>query len=333
MNITKINRPSKKMFEKVFISLENIRDKVTTNFLESHSYQYFKNELIRKYHSNRYCTLYIAKEKQDIIGFALVIFLQWDSKIFGFKIGRIEFLLKFMNNFQRYGFLNNIIKDCRNKRYRHLNCRLGIKDFETLWLLEKLGFNVADIQLTLSTSDAFKDMPKLSHGRLAIIRKAAKDDLKYLKVFVKGAFTDTRFVVDSRYPPRKVDRLYYEWIKNSIFNVDQRVFVALDKNTKRLIGVSICNISPNSKKILKFKIGSIDLIAINKDYRNQGLGQSLIKFCLNWLKKKVDRVEIRTQVSNIPAIAAFMKGGFKEVTPGILLPAGITMHRWFKEEL
>ena len=52
----------------------------------------------------------------------------------------------------------------------------------------------------------------------------------------------------------------------------------------------------------------------------------------DWFKGKVDRVEIRTQISNIPAVRAFMRGGFIEFTSGPMLPARITMHRWFFEE-
>lgn len=328
MDITSVKQPDRKILEQVFFSIENNLDKDSTNFLTPSLFPYFKSKIFRKFILNPQCIIYVARENEMVVGFAFLIFLEWDSNIFGFSIGKIDNLFIKMADPLKYNFLQNIIQDCIKERYVHLVCRIGIKDFAMLNLLEKMQFNIADIQLTLSASGDLLDVPLPSSNKFEI-RSAKTDDLEQLREIVKDGFTDTRFVVDSRYPREKVNQLYFEWVKNSVLDPAQSVFVVKDNSTERLIGFSICNFDPDSEITLGIKIGCIDLIAVAKNYRNQGIGQMLVKFVLSWFKAKVDKVEIRTQVSNIPAIRAFMNGGFKEFSSGIMLPAGISMHRWF----
>jgi len=326
MHFTKIKQPDKNTLERLTLSKGQFSTRADVSF-DQPLFSYVKRKIIRRFTSSPHCTLYFA-EKNMHFGFAILDFLEWDSKIFGFKIGRIENHLIKINHSSKLSFFNNIIQDCIEQQYDHINCRVGLKDFETLHVLERLGFNVMDVQITLTTEVGFQSNSFSCPDKL-VIREATANDLDELKEIVRGAFTDTRFVIDTRYPKEGVDRLYFEWIKNSVLGSEESVFVAQDRYNGRLIGFLICKYDPDSEETLGLRIGSIDLIAITKNYRNQGIGQTVIKFALNKFKTKVDRVEIRTQVSNIPAIKAFMKGGFKEFSPGIMLPAGIYMHRWF----
>ena len=315
MDIRKIRSPEKKKIEEVFF------------FLEQPFSAYFKNRILKNCASNPHCTLYTAKEG-TIKGLAFLIFLEWDSDIFGFKMGKIENVLMNMGNSLRYKFLNEIVNDCMKEHYTHISCRLGPKDYETIHILEKLGFNIFDIQITLSTPEGFSNA-SVESSQEFLIREALERDLVQLKKVVKDSFTDTRFVVDQKFPRNGVNKLYSEWIKNSVFNPKQFVFVAQDKISKLLTAFSIASFDPDIEEAFGARVGSIDLIAVLEKNRNQGIGQLLTRFVLNWFKEKVDKVEIRTQISNVPAVRAFMRGGFTEFSSGKKLPAGITMHRWF----
>jgi GNAT superfamily N-acetyltransferase len=253
---------------------------------------------------------------------ARIRFLKWDSMIFGFKIGRIEEVLLRDDQGENRRFLKRVVDVCRKSRYRHLHCRVGLRDIGLVRALESAGFNMADIQVTLTTKGTPpKGAPAFSEK--IRIRKAVKGDLGRLKILTRGAFTDTRLVMDPNYPKEGIDRFYYEWVKNSVYNKHQAVFVAEEKRSDRLIGLVICDFSA------KMNIGIIDLIAVSESYKNRGAGSALVKFALNWFSGKADKVEVRTQSSNIPAIRTFMKNGLNEFTPGIALPSGISMHRWF----
>lgn len=316
MDIIKIKSPYKKKLEELLL------------YLDQPFSAYFNKRIFEKYASNPHCTLYIAKEKNAIMALAFLTFLDWDSDIFGFKIGRIENVLMKMSNPLGYKFLNEIVDDCMKEHYVHISCRTGLKDFETIHILEKLGFNIFDIQITLSTPEGFGNTT-IESSREFIIREALEKDLVQLKEVVKDSFTDTRFVVDQKFPRNGVNKLYFEWIKNSILNPKQSVLVVQDKKSKLLTAFSIASFDPDSEETLGIKIGALDLMAVSEKHRNQGIGRMFTRFVINWFKEKVDKVETRTQISNIAAARALMRGGFTEFSSGIMHPAGITMHRWF----
>ena len=250
---------------------------------------------------------------------ATLKYLEWDSGIFGFKIGRIEKIRLAGSDNVNESLIRRVLEDCRVACYRHINCRVGVNDLAGLRAFENNGFNVADIQITLST------MSRPMAGRTAlpgfVFIKASGNDLRQIRKVTRNAFTDTRVVRDPNYPRKKIDEFYYEWVKNSVFNKKQVVFLAKDSRTGVVAGFVICG-------VLK-RTGLIDLISVNRARRGLGIGRALVARAMEWFSDKTDKAEVRTQISNAAAIEVFMKGGYKFITPGSVLPAGISMHYWY----
>lgn len=328
MDIIKVKKPDKKTLLQVLSAVENSFYKEVNNSFTKPDFLYFKKKIINKFSLNPQCTLYVAREKKMVKGLAFFRLLHWDSQIFGFKIGRMENLILNMEGYYKENFLNTIIRDCIKDKYRHVHCRIGLRELGILRLLENFKFNVVDIQCTLSTPENFKSL-NLKATNKFLIRKAKGQDLSSLRETLKGAFLDTRFSVDHNYPRDKVDKLYFGWVKNAMLDPKERVFVAYDKKNRNLFGFMICNFDQESKESLGLRIGYIDLIAVNRGFRNIGIGKQLIRFALKWFASRADRVEIRTQVSNIAAIKCFTGSGLSEFSYGTALPAGISLHRWF----
>lgn len=245
--------------------------------------------------------------------------LEWDSGIFGFKIGRLNNIKAGENEKETRSLIKRIVDDCRLEHYRHITCRIGLGDFTLLRALEKNGFNIADIQITLSTGGRPKKKKFALRG--ITIRKASRRDLDQIRTLTKDSFTDTRIVRDPNYPPKKADEFYYEWVKNSVHNKKQVVFLAEEDRSKKLAGFVICEVSNG--------IGFIDLISVDKKMRRRGIGGILVGAAMNWFSRNSKEAEVRTQVSNTAAIRAFTRGGFKFLVPGRAVPSGISMHYWF----
>jgi len=316
--IQKAHKPSKVMIERA-LSIDGA----------SLASAYFRRLAVKKFASNRGCILYTAREGGRMAGYALFCRLEWDSAIFGLKIGRIERLFIRMRSEDAGRFIGRIIDDCSAEGYDHIVCRTGISDLNCVAALEKAGFVVADVQLTLNTPERWKGRYPDTAFTGSAITKAATRDLPALRSVVKGVFTDTRFVTDERYPKDKVDRMYYEWLRGAVSSGDKRLFIARNKKGGAT-GFVLCDVARDSKAAVGAMIGSIGLIAVSEACRNKGIGQELVRYALSHFEKEgVDKVEIRTQMSNIPAIRAFIKSGLSEITHGIVLPAGITMHYWF----
>ncbi len=259
----------------------------------------------------------------------LLKYLEWDSKILGFKIGRIERIVVDPAGGRARAIFGKLLRDCRAEGFRHLHCRIGLNETGLLHYLEDLGFNVADIQLTLSTKGRFNGIMKFHPSRAVSIRQADLSDMKDLGRMVKGAFTHTRFVRDNHYPRAGVDKMYSEWVRNSLRNTAQKVFAAYDKRERCIVGFVIAASGVGGAPARK--IGCIDLIAVKNSARRRGIGTMLASYALNYLKGTTDSAEVRTQISNYAGIATFMKAGFTEIVPGRLLPAGISLHYWFDD--
>ena len=170
-----------------------------------------------------------------------------------------------MKDGDRHNLLENVLEACAKDGYRHINARIGLKDIKGLHILERLGFHVVDVQVTLCTPDGFEPKTRAVSDKIDI-RSCQPQDLEELGKIVRGVFTDTRFVVDPRYPRDKVDSLYFEWVKNSMADPEQTVFVVHDKIAQRLVGFCICRSDPDTEASLGLRVGHIDLIAIAKRF-------------------------------------------------------------------
>lgn len=269
----------------------------------------------------------LKKTGGDALAHVLLTHLEWDSRIFGFKIGRLAHAVTCLNDSERSSLFGKLLRDCERRGYHHLHCRADPQDIDLLRCLEDIGFRIADIQITLATKLRFRGIAQTPPKRHVFIRKAVLADMKELRGLVKGAFTHTRFTLDRRYHRADVDRMYYEWIKNSLKNALQSVFVACDRRSREIAGFIIAASGKGAGP--QYNIGYIDLVAVKGSFQGRGIGTSLSSHAVGWFKTVSDLAEVRTQISNYAAMAAFMKSGFTEFTAGKALPAGISLHYWF----
>ncbi|MDO8525732.1 MAG: GNAT family N-acetyltransferase [Candidatus Omnitrophota bacterium] len=286
-------------------------------------------ETIRKPKGRSDILYTLKKTGLDAGAHILLTHLEWDSRIFGFKIGRLAHTVTCLNDSERSSLFGKLLRDCEKRGYRHLHCRIGFDEVGLLHCLEDLGFNVADIQLTLSTKGRFNGIARFHPSGPVSIRQAALSDMKDLRRVAKGAFTHTRFARDRRYPRADVDKMYSEWVSNSLHNAGQKVFSAYDGQERCVVGFVI--VASGAAREPGRKIGYIDLIAVKNSARRRGIGTMLAAYALNHIKGAADLAEVRTQISNYAGIATFRKSGFTEIVPGCLLPAGISLHYWFND--
>ena len=97
--------------------------------------------------------------------------------------------------------------------------------------------------------------------------------------------------------------IYKNWVKNA-FNKEDKYYITA-KESGKTIGFILFSFRD-------IRSVTIELIAINGEYRNQKIGTYLIKKLNEYLKNlKVEKVYVGTQVSNIEAINFYFKNGFK----------------------
>lgn len=319
MKVIRIRKPSRN-------AVRNALSAVNTDYFSSAG-RYRLERILKEYPENRDAVLYLVQENARTLDLAFLVFLRWDTGIFGSRMGRIEFPCEAPELKARSLILKNIVADSIKEKYRQLSCRIGSEDFASLHLLIKEGFFPMDSQITLFAKAPFSGIAS-RENRCFKVRAASENDLVYLKEISSGAFTDTRFVNDPVFSNEKVDKLYREWVKNSVLDPERRVFIITKRKERSPIGFCITKEDLLARKILGKKAATIELVAVKRSERGRGVGKALIGAVLQRLGKRDDYVEIRTQVANHAAVNAFMAAGLKRFTEGIMLPCGVTLHRW-----
>lgn len=268
------------------------------------------------------------RSKSDILGVILLEYLPWDTKIYKLNISRISYLLtsdKDKNeSLIKRKLIRATLNECRKRKYKLVSIRIDSDDSVGIHLLEEFGFKLMDVTVTLSTKT--KNLGKIIFKDQIVIRNHLSSDLSAIKELAGNAFAHNRFYNDKRLPPSRSNLLYKKWAENSCNGKADKVIIAESKGV--FSGFVFCNIDALTKDISKYKFGYIDLIAVASKFRGRGIGTELVKAAANWFKTRVDIIEVRTQITNIPTIISHQRVGFKINSQGIVLPSGITFHKW-----
>jgi dTDP-4-amino-4,6-dideoxy-D-galactose acyltransferase len=128
-------------------------------------------------------------------------------------------------------------------------------------------------------------------------------DNRLLKLAV-SAGVYSRFKIDKNFKRNEYEKLYKIWIEKSVSGeVANKIFVYIE-NDGSLVGFITVKLNPGG-------IGSIGLIAVDKNFRGKGIGAKLINRSLEYFfDNKCDTVTVATQLNNIPACKLYQKTGF-----------------------
>lgn len=215
---------------------------------------------------------------------------QFDSDILGFKVAKITGLVSAK-------YVIDMIEDLRKNSITYATYRLPSNKFSIIQELEKNNFIIVDgiIALELNNLTKTKQMNQSS-----LIRDAQISDINNLKNIAKTVFTQNRFFSDPLIAKNRASRIYTTWTENSVKKINaDKVLVYSEKNTiKGFISLQ--------------KKGHIDLLAVNKNYQGQGIAKKLIYSSFAYFKQwEVEKLQIETLITNIPALRAYISCGFK----------------------
>ncbi len=235
---------------------------------------------------------------------------EWDSRILGinlYKINKVE-----LNSFDA-----NIIKkflDFIKLKFNDINCmtyKTEATNFDLINILQRNGFILVGMPIKLSV-----DLRGIKGNNLEPnIRLSKNEDVNILALIARDSFLYAYRYNDKNLDKNKVDDLYSEWIKNSCNGRANAVLVHETKNIPT--GFIACNINKDT--------GLIDLIAVAKEARGQGIGKKLVSNSLAWFKDKVNKVEVFTEAMNYPSIRMYQNNGFK------IDWIGVNLNYWFRK--
>ncbi|HEY5590031.1 MAG TPA: GNAT family N-acetyltransferase [Paludibacter sp.] len=221
----------------------------------------------------------------------MISYLDWDSNFFGLKIGKIEMNISTINDMVEIEKLK--IAD----EYDLVYLFIDKLDNSTIEWLEKKGVNLVDQKVIYQ-----KNLVDHQIETMLRIEKYNGDVTPKLLELAIESGHKSRFMKDIRLTSRFID-LYRLWIEKSVngeladellvsyYNTEITGFVTLKKNKK---------------------IGTIGLIAVDKNFRGIGIGRGLLIAAENWFKSNnCNKMSVITQQENIEACRLYLRSGFK----------------------
>ena len=218
--------------------------------------------------------------------------LKWDTDSFGYKTGQI-----IPENLSRTQ-LKTILTEMRDEKFQLV---YWASEQQPEYDIQPLSGLLVDKKITYATAikDDIFPMNKQLSIAIPFQKSYSFDQLEQLAI-QSGIYS--RFNVDPRFPHEKFIHLYKEWIRKSVSHeLADEILVTLSKD--KITGM----VTP----AIKNGTGSIGLIAVEKNFRGQKLGQHLIYSALGWFfRHGCQRAEVVTQGNNLPACRLYEKCGF-----------------------
>ena len=219
--------------------------------------------------------------------------LKWDSDFFGFPVVLIDCA----------GIDNKIISQailkCRNLKIKLIYLFINPNDEENIKTIQSLGAYLVDRKVTFS-------MP---------LKNFVNDELLNCSIISTNKFTSkleslawqsgeySRFRVDAQFPKRIFERLYSQWLRNSLDRKIAHEVLVFRQNTGEEVGM----ITLGEKN----GCADIGLLAVDKTVRGRQIGQSLVA---EVQKRAIDRgyteLQVVTQGDNLTAFNFYQKCGF-----------------------
>lgn len=218
-------------------------------------------------------------------------FLEWDSELFGIKIGKIL-------HFTSFEEFEQIISYARENQYKLIYCFADPSNVAANEVYSAFG-KLVDRKVTYYRNIEQKDY-SLPLNVVEYTEGTVTEEL-YALALQSGAYS--RFKIDTNFPHGSFEKLYRKWIENSV-----------NKTFAEKIYVYKADHSIKGILILKRKenIGTISLIGVDQSVRGKGIGLALIEAALHYYSIcEVSRIEAVTQMENHIACKFYEKNNFR----------------------
>ena len=234
------------------------------------------------------------------------VHLAWDSRHFGFPIGRL---------LPRSLGVTELASSVESVNEAGIRC--------LYWLADRTpkntnAANLTGFKLVSSRTVLERPLPAgiRSDSNGAEVRVGLDADLETLRSLAASSHQNTRFYTDSSFPRDLADAMYGAWIDRGHRDPFQRLLVTGPVGGP--VGYIICEVDEAHTQ------GSIGLVAVAKQNQGVGLGTVLLANALTWLSNQGARtVSVVTQAENAAALRLYRTSDFT------VKDVAVWFHRWF----
>lgn len=225
--------------------------------------------------------------------------LDWDTEYFGVESARVNLTGNITEENQK-----KILEYCASFKFITILNIGNIKE-NNEWLGKNTKAFLTDMNIQFLKN--IKDEPILL-DKLTEVYNAYPRNEKIIEIS-ETAFLYSRFYNDSALPKKQAKEIYKHWTECA-FKQDNKYFVITRRN-EIIAGYILFSQKKEEKS------ATIELIAVDENFRGQNVGKSLIygmeSFLLN---NNIDHIKVGTQVNNVIAIQFYISCGFHYVGCG-----------------
>lgn len=223
---------------------------------------------------------------------SIVTHLDWDTSILGFKTARID------PPRLSFDVLQKTLAELKSEGTRCVYWSSDAEDTLSQQAATACDGILADkkVSFQLPLMHDGIDMPSDVSD---YTQKTASAALREL-AFAIGK--ESRFYLDPNMPRDAYQQIYAAWMENSVKHEVADDLMVVSAGDKEIGVVTLVD---------KGDYGNISLIAVDADYRGQGVGSRLIAAAIHWcVQRSHAYCEVVTQNSNLAACHLYQKNGF-----------------------
>jgi GNAT superfamily N-acetyltransferase len=281
------------------------------------------SEILRK--KKNFVAVY--ENKNEIEGVISFSYLPWDSKYFGYGVGKIDYFIS-VGDYQKQvkikkKLLSHLFEEAEKRKIKFLNFRIDTQEISSVHTLEEKGAHLTVSELMFAW---YREKEKSYGFEISPVpckvRKFKKDDLPILLSFAKY-FTTNRFYQDFLIPQDKALGIYTNWIKNACLNkFSGKDEVLVGEKDGKIIGFTTTYYDLTPKKFLGIGFGIPGLVSVLPEYRGRGINPYLIGCAISSLFKRVEVVFAPTHITNLNMLRSETKVGAE------LVETTYIFHKW-----
>ena len=223
--------------------------------------------------------------------------LPWDSKFWRFPVAKIN------EHKVTTDTLDSALSWSNMNSVRCLYFAADPRCGTTLRAISDAGGQFVDFRMDLEARLYSVDE---SNSSCFIFRPATSLDLPLIRTIALKSHKDSRFFKDTHFNQVGAAELYAKWIERDL--KEHHLIVATKLNQPGIpLGYVSCQMESENR-------GRIGLIAVDAQFRGQGLGRGLLNNALAYFESR-DRLQVRvaTQGSNVNALRLYEGSGFKTI--------------------
>jgi GNAT superfamily N-acetyltransferase len=267
-------------------------------------------------------------ERGALVGFAQMHRLEWDSKLFGVEIYRLDHLAVWGESAgareHADTLVQAVVEQAREAGARSVQTWVPLDDVAVIHVLESVGFRMMDVLVTWIFDFAKTSIPDLRPKEGVRVRRFQSGDEGFLTRLARQAHSremPNRFRADPNLPMEACEELYRQWMLNSV-SFDLADHISVVEFEGQVAGYSSSKDLGDRHGLCNLRLSQLLLGAIVPEMRQKGLITQALIHNLRWLADKADVVNVGTQANNIAPQVAWANLGFRPAR------AGPSMHLW-----